>query len=114
MNESKQITRKELVESLRKNLPYLRFLLTEDDGQNTKVFMQDDTPIFQKDQTWTNSEGMVFHPVEILLERESFPSILSCMSAMEAGAYAFWKCQKLKWEVTKDNMLAVLTNFEID
>jgi hypothetical protein len=89
-------------------------MLTKKDGQKTIVFRQEDTPIFQENQTWTDSKGMIFHPVEIYLDRESFPSILSCMSAMEAGAYAVWKCQQQKWEMTKDNMLAVLSNFEID
>lgn len=44
----------------------------------------------------------------------TFPSVLTRMTAIEAGAWAITKCQQQKWEINKGNIESCLANLEMD
>lgn len=45
---------------------------------------------------------------------ETYPGVLSRMSAMKAGAWAVGKCIQEKWEITMENVRCCLANLEMD
>jgi hypothetical protein len=106
-----------LMEQLQRKLPYIRFLKvrTNSEGEAVTYFEQPDTPQFHPGETFVNPlSGTVYEMADIHLSMESYPRVLSSMTAMEAGAWALNKCLKEKWEVTVFNLKAALTNLEME
>lgn len=48
------------------------------------------------------------------LSETSFPNVLRCMSALEAGAWAVSKCFEQGWQICKGNIEACLANLDMD
>lgn len=106
--------RAKMIESLRKILPYVRFLKVKD-YESTTFFKQHDTPDLDPDQTFYNPrDGKTYKVHDILLSMKSFPRVLASMTAMEAGAYALDRCLREKWPVTEDKLRSVLAQLEMD
>ena len=76
-------------------------------GKNMKEhFIPDsDTPAFPY-----VALGGVIWPIP----KKSFPGVLRGLSAMEAGVWAYHKCEKEHWEPTINNIYACLNNLEMD
>lgn len=109
--------RMEMVEELRRLIPYLRFLKvrTNEKGFPTTYFPQVDTPNFQEGQTFihpTNKTEM--KEQDIYLSITTYPNTLKMMTAMEAGAYALRKCLKENKPITEFHLLAAIAHLEME
>ena len=94
------------------NIMFVRVDTTTDDmnyetGKNMREhFIPDcDTPSFPPIVV-----GSVVWPIP----KDSFPGVLRGLSAMEAGVWAYHKCEKEHWEPTINNIYACLNNLEMD
>jgi hypothetical protein len=106
-----------LMEDLRKKLPYVRFLKvrTNSEGEAVSYFNQPDTPQFLPGETFVNpTDGTTLQQADIHLSVDSYPKILSSMTALEAGAWALNKCLREGWEVSVENLKAALSNLEME
>ncbi|MCR5252597.1 MAG: hypothetical protein K6C98_02655 [Treponema sp.] len=99
-------------EELKKAKPNVNFI-------KTKVFVEkpdiellkssfipdEDMPEFPKIE-----KGTRIYPLSIT----EYPSVLSRMTAMEAGAWAITKCKQENWELELENFQSCLANLEMD
>lgn len=104
------------VAELRERYPNAHFIKTKTyiERPNVALMMEafvpdEDTPDFPIKATgWPKGTSLI--PLSV----ESYPAVLSRMTAMAAGAWAISKCKQQKWELSKDNIEACLANLEMD
>lgn len=97
---------------LKEQKPYVNFIKTKVPVEKPDVellksaFIPDeDMPEFPKIEKNTR-----IYPLSI----KEFPSVLSRMTAMEAGAWAITKCKMEHWELELENFQSCLANLEMD
>ena len=97
---------------LRKTAPHINFIKTKflvekpDVALLKSAFIPDaDMPEFPEIK-----ENTRIYPLSIT----DFPSVLTRLTAMEAGAWALTKCRQQNWEYSLDNIQCCLANLEMD
>lgn len=97
---------------LRSSAPSVYFIKTKWPVETPNVELLKEAFIPDKDMPEfpERKENMRIYPLSVT----SYPSILSRMTAMEAGAWAITKCRQQNWELELDNFQSCLANLEMD